>query len=295
MQFKGVIPPMITPFRVDGSIDYDAFAGNMEKWNLLGLAGYLVLGSNSETAYMSDQEKLKLIRITKQVAAPGLSIMAGTGLESITETLRFTSLAAGEGAQSALVLTPNYYKSQMNDTALIGFFEELANESPIPILIYNVPNYTGINVSVNLVKVLSRHPNIIGMKDSSGNIGQLILFQQVADVNFQILTGTASIWHPALTLGVKAAVMALANCAPAECVQVQQLYEQGHTDAALELYRCLVPVNHAVTATYGIAGLKYATQLKGFAGGTTRKPLLELSENAKQDILSILQVAALLD
>ena len=288
IRFKGVIPPMITPFSSDGAVDYPALEHNIAQWNQAGLGGYLVLGSNSEAASLSESEKLELIARSAAAMLPQHVLLAGTGMESTRETIRLTNLAAREGAQAALVLTPFYYKDSLSDEAHIRHFQEVADKAHIPVLLYNVPKYTNINVSNRVIEVLSRHPNIIGMKDSSGNIAQLVEFQRVADPRFQILTGTAGVWYPALMLGVQAGIMALANCAPAELVEVQSLFESGHPAEAEALYRKWVPVNHAVTATYGVAGLKHACTLRGYAAGEVRNPLPPLSDKGKEAIAHLL-------
>ena len=288
IRFKGVIPPMITPFSSDGAVDYPALERNIAQWNQAGLGGYLVLGSNSEAASLSETEKLELVARSAAAMRPQHVLLAGTGMESTVETIRLSNLAAREGAQAALVLTPFYYKDSLSDEAQIRHFQEVADNVHIPVLIYNVPKYTNINVSNRVIEVLSRHPNIIGMKDSSGNIAQLVEFQRVADPRFQILTGTAGVWYPALVLGVQAGIMALANCAPAELVEVQSLFETGHPAEAEALYRKWVPVNHAVTATYGVAGLKHACTLRGYAAGAVRSPLPPLSDKGKEAIAQLL-------
>ena len=287
MRFKGVIPPMITPFKKDGSVDWEAHAFNVGRWSNGGLGGLLVMGSNSEAAFLSEREKLELIRVTADTAADSLTVLAGTGLESTTGTIDLTNKAASKGAEAALVLTPHFYRGRMTDKALINHFSEIAEEAAIPILIYNVPKYTGINVPLKVVAELSTHPNIVGMKDSSGNIGQLVQLQEIAGPEFQVLTGTASVWLPALRLGVEAAIMALANCAPDICVQIQSLYETGDQSRAEHFYRLAVPVNHAVTAGFGIAGLKYVCALRGFEGGSVRRPLQDLSEREKEALAEI--------
>jgi len=291
MRINGVIPPMITPFTEAGAVDYQAHRRNVERWNETALAGYLVLGSNSEAVHLSESEKLDLIEATAAAAAPGRLILAGTGMDSTAETIRLTNLAAERGAQAALLLTPFYYGGRMSDEALIRHFEAVAEASRIPILLYNVPKYTGINVGVKVVEALSRHPNIIGMKDSSGNVAQLVRFQAAAGETFQVLVGTASIWYPALVLGCEAAVMALANCAPRECVRVQELFSNDLWEEAEYLYRRLVPLNQAVTATFGIAGLKYACSQRGYNGGFVRAPLTELSAADRQALDGILEAA----
>jgi 4-hydroxy-2-oxoglutarate aldolase len=291
LKFKGVIPPMITPFNQKGDVDYGAFAFNIEKWNETKLAGYLVLGSNSEAAYLSEDEKIKSIEITVEKAEKDRVILAGTGMESERETIRLTNIAADIGAHAALILTPNYYLSEMNANAIANFFTNVADNVKIPILLYNVPKFTHLNIQDGALKKLATHKNIIGMKDSTGDIMQLVRFQNITkNEDFQILTGTASAWFPALTLGVQAGIFALANCNPSELAEVQELYENGEIDKAQELYRKLSVLNTTVTASYGVPGLKYACDILGYKGMFPRSPLLPLSEEKKRDIERIFGV-----
>jgi len=294
IQVKGVIPPMITPFKENGDVDYDAHRHNMELWNESELGGYLVLGSNSEAAYLTENEKIEMLKVTVKKARKGRIILAGTGMESTRETISLTRKAADAGADAALILTPFYYSDKMNDEALITFFSEVADNVTIPVLIYNVTKFTHINISARAVETLSRHPNIIGMKDSSGNIPQLVTFKAVAAEGFNLIVGTASAWYPALTLGVRAGIMALANITPTDCAQVQNAYERGDYEEACRIYERLFPVNTAITATYGVAGLKHAANLLGYKGGSVRSPLLSVNEKEKSEIRGILQRAELL-
>ena len=294
-KIKGVLPPMITPFDENDNVDYDKFANNVEKWNDYDLAGYLVLGSNSETVYLTEEEKLKLIELTVKHRKEGKIVMAGTGMESTRDTIVLTNKAANLGADCALILTPFYYGGKMNDEVLINFFTEVADNVKIPVLIYNVTKFTHVNISPKAVSVLAKHPNIIGMKDSSGSIPQLVDFKAVVDMdNFNLMVGTASAWYPALTLGVEGSVMALANCCPVECIEVQKEYEAGNLDKARQIYERVFPVNSAVTGKYGIAGLKYACDKLGFSGGLVRKPLLQLKDEEKAGLEEILVKAEVL-
>ena len=294
-KIKGVIPPMITPFNENDEVDYEKHVKNMEKWNEYDLAGYLVLGSNSETIYLSEEEKLKLIELTVKHKKEGKFVMVGSGMESTRATIDLTNKAADLGVDCALILTPFYYAGKMNDEALINYFTEVADNVKIPILIYNVTKFTHINISPKAVGVLSKHPNIMGMKDSSGNIPQLIGFKKVIDKSkFNLLVGTASAWYPALTIGIEGAIMALVNCCPGECIEVQKEFEKGNYEKSREIYERVFPVNAATTATYGIAGLKHSCDLLGFEGGLVRKPLLQLKDDEKAKVKEILKEAEIL-
>ena len=285
LNFKGIIPPMITPFTATGEVDFGKFEKNMNKWNDSALCGYLVLGSNSETAYLTEPEKLKLVELTKKTAKEDRIIIAGTGMETDTETIALTNKAADLGAQAALILTPCYYSGAMSAAALINYFTKVAEGSKIPVMLYNVPKFTHVNLPDAALKTLATHPNIIGMKDSTGDIGQLVRFQALVEgADFQILVGTASAWYPALTLGVKAGIFALANSNPNELSKIQELFEKGDNAGALALFRKMFVLNTAVTATYGIPGLKYAASLLGYEGGYVRCPLMELAEDKKKEI-----------
>lgn len=294
LDLYGVLPPIITPFKQNGDVDYDAFVRNIERWNDEPLAGYLVLGSNSETPYLNEEEKLRLIELTAQTARHGRVILAGTGLESARETIRLTNKAAKCGAHAALVLTPFYYGDQMDDAALINYFTEIADASEIPILIYNVPKFTHLNISVHAVEELSRHPNIVGMKDSLGNVEQLKAFKNAVPQDFNLIVGSGSAWHAALELGISAAILAVANCLPKPCAEIQRLFGlKNHTEAA-SLQSRLKPVNTTVTDTFGVAGLKHACTLMGYDGGFPRSPLLPLRAEQKAEIQRALVKAGFL-
>lgn len=294
LQIKGVMPPMITPFTEKGDVDYEMHVRNMERWSKDRLAGYVVLGSNSEAVFLNEEEKLKLVELTAENSPKGRLVVAGAGMESTRETISLTNKAARAGAQAALVLTPSYYGGQMNDEAQIAFFTELADHSDIPILIYNVTKFTHVNISPHAVGVLDKHPNIVGMKDSAGDVPQLVKFMGVISEDFNLMVGTASSWQPALALGIKAGIMALANCAPNPCAQIQEAFENGDHETARKTYVRVFPVNTAVTATYGVAGLKYACDLIGYEGGWVRRPLLPLKAEEKAKIREILVRAELI-
>jgi 4-hydroxy-2-oxoglutarate aldolase len=282
---------MITPFKKNGDVDYDGFVSNVEKWNKDKLTGYLVIGSNSETVYLSEKEKLELVRLTAEHAKKGRIVMVGSGLESARETIKLTNKCAKLGAHCALVLTPFYYGSAMDSKAMIRFFTEVAGHSDIPILIYNVSKFTHVNIGADAVAELSRHKNIVGMKDSNGDVPQLASFLRAADPDFQVMTGTYSAWYPALALGITGIISAMANCSPNEIAETQELWEAGKQKESLALYQRMFPVNAAVTGAYGIPGLKYATDYLGYSGGCVRNPLVDCNEIQKEQLRGIIDKA----
>jgi len=197
------------------------------------------------------------------------------------------------GAQAALIITPFYYGSKMNDEALIKYYSTVADQSEIPILLYNVPKFTGVNLSVEALSALSNHTNIIGIKDSSGDINQLGQYLNEVDSNFNVLVGTAGALLGALTLGCKGGILALANIVPEKCVEIYRLVQDGKIKEARELQLRMIPVNHAITARYGISGLKYAMDLLGYRGGEVRSPLLPIKPEEQEKIRKILIKARL--
>ena len=289
----GIFPPITTPF-VDGRVAYDKLADNIAKWNQTGLKGYVAFGSNGEYVYLSEEEKLNVVKTVVQSAAPGMKVIAGTGCESTWQTVQLTNACAKLGAHAALVVTPFYYGARMNEAALVQHFSAVADQADIPIMIYNVTKFTNINISIGLVAKLSRHPNIIGIKDSNGNVSSLGEMVAAVDEDFSVLVGTAGALLGSLTLGAVGGVLALANVAPTTCVQIHNLVKQGNFNAARHLQIKMLPVNTAVTATYGVPGLKAALDMLGYFGGDPRPPLLPASEKERSEIQEILSQAELL-
>lgn len=293
IDLHGIFPPIPTPF-VNGNIAYDELAGNFEKWSKTGLKGLVVMGSNGEYIYLSADEKRKLVAKAVELTPKHMSVIAGTGCESTKETVELTCDCAQLGAHAALVVTPHYYGGRMNEAALLNYFKTVADHSPIPILLYNVPKFTHVNMSAKLVADLSGHPNIVGIKDSTGNVIQLGEFADRVDANFNLLVGTAGALFGALALGCVGGVLALANVAPQQCVQIYELVKEGDFEAAKKLQLRMIPVNQAITATYGVPGLKAAMDMLGYFGGEPRPPLLPASEKEKSEIRKILVKADLL-
>ena len=294
LDLHGIFPPIATPF-IDGKVAYDKLAANVAKWNRTGLKGYVVLGSNGEYVYLSEEEKRTVVDTVVQSAAKEMLVIAGTGCESTTETLRLTEDCARLGAHAALVVTPHYYAGRMGEAALLKHFFELADHSPIPILLYNVPKFTHINMSADFVARVSEHANIVGLKDSSGNVIQLQEILNGVAEDFNVLVGTAGVLFSGLTIGCVGAISALANVAPEACVKIFDLVEAGDLEAARELQLKMISVNQAVTALYGVPGLKTAMDMCGYFGGAPRPPLLPSSEKERSEIEAILKKADLLD
>jgi 4-hydroxy-2-oxoglutarate aldolase len=291
--FEGVFPPIPTPF-ADGEVAQDKLVENIARWNQTGLAGYVVLGSNGENVYLSETEKKAVIATAREAIPSDKLLVVGTGRESTRLTIESTRLAADLGADGALVVTPSYYKGQMTSEALYRHYTAVADASPISILLYNVPKFTGLNVAPTLVARLAEHPGIAGMKDSAGNIGQLIEIIRLAPAAFEVLVGNAPTYFSALGVGAVGAVLALANVAPRECVAIKELFDQDKLDEARAVHFRLMPVGRAVTSQFGIGGLKAALDLLGYYGGQPRPPLFYPISEEVEEIRGILRRARLL-
>ena len=294
MELSGIYPPLATPF-VDQTLALDLLAANVRILGSTGLTGFVALGSNGELPALTETEKLQVVETVVANAFGDAQVIVGVGYESTAQALTFINQAAKRGAHAALVLPPSYYKAALTPDILRAFFTALADEADLPLLIYNMPANTGINLGPDVAVPLADHPRIIGMKDSSGNIVQITeVIRQTQDADFAVMAGSASFLFTSLCVGATGGVAALANLAPRECVQLFSQFQRGETAEARALqYRLMAP-NAAVTTRYGVAGLKAAMTLCGYHGGEPRKPLMPLATSALETVRTILADAHLL-
>lgn len=291
--FEGVMPPIPTPFDEGGRLDPGMLRANVASWNETGLIGYVALGSNGEAPLLDAEESVAVLRAVRDAMAPGMLLIAGTGRESTRDTLLACQMSADAGAEAVLVVTPWYYKRAMTGDALHRHFEAVADASPVPVLLYNVPVNTGVNLPVSTVAELAGHPNIVGIKDSAGDIGQLWALIRSTPDDFAVICGNTGAYLPGLLLGASGGILALANVAPRQTVALYEAARAGRLDEARELNDRLMPVGIAVTRTYGIGGLKAALDMVGYKGGQPRPPLLPPSPEGMADIWGILERAEL--
>lgn len=290
LNLEGIFTPVITPFLKE-KITYDLLSYNICKLSKTGIKGIVVLGSTGESVFLSNEEKINIVKKSIHLVPKSMKIIVGSGCESTIETIRLTNIFAKLGVSAALIITPSYYIGKMKHEALIKHYFEIADNCNIPIILYNVPKFTHLNLDVKIVATLAKHPNIIGIKDSSGNINQLGQYINNTNKDFNVLVGTAGVLLGALTLGCKGGILALANLVPEYCVKIFKLIKENKVKEARLLQLKLIPVNQAITAVYGIGGLKYAMDLLGYRGGDTRLPLLPISAIEKKEIKSILMKA----
>ncbi len=290
MTLRGVIPPLVTPFRADGALDLAAFEANVESLAAHDLAGFLVLGSNGEAASLDEEEKRALVAAARR-RAPGRFLLVGTGMESTRGTIALTGKAADLGADAVIVLTPHYYKARMTQEALRLHFEAVADASPVPVYIYSVPAFTGLPWPPGLAQALAAHPRIAGIKESSGDIG--LMGRMVASVpaTFEVACGNAPVFYAALCVGAVGGVLAVANCAPRPAIALYRAFVAGDHARARRLQEALLPLAAAVTTAHGVAGLKLAMGLAGLRGGDVRAPLLPAPRSVLDELRPLLERA----
>jgi len=284
----GVFPPLTTPF-VNQLVDYEKLAENIQKMNKTKLKGYMPLGSNGEFKSLTNDEALKVVETVIKYKSEDKTLIAGTGRESAYATIEFTKKVADLGADFASVITPHYFAKRMDDEALIRFYTEVGDSSPIPILIYNVPGYAGgVTVSTKVISVLAQHPNIVGMKDTSKeDIANYI--NAVPDGNeFYVLAGSISKFYDGLINCAIGGVLSIADYLPDQCCEIQELFMAGKTEEAKSLSDRMRSLSKEVSSKHGVAGVKAAMDLLGYNGMEPRNPLKELSENEVKELKTIL-------
>ena len=289
---KGIYPPLTTPF-IDDEVSFDKFLENLIKYEMKILSGYVLFGSNGESVFLTREEKLQLITTIRKHT--NRKIIAGTGLDSIKETISLTNDAAEAGADYALIITPSFFKSEMKHHTFLNYFTKVADSVMIPVILYNVPKFTGVNIEVETIVELSSHPNITALKDSTENSSRISELAANVHPNFRLIVGTASVLFSGLSSGAVGGILALANIAPDECIQIYNLMREKNYERALEIQNRMIPVNKAVTAKFGVAVLKAAMDLMGYFGGSPRLPLEPLSEAQIIELKMILKKASLIE
>lgn len=290
---RGVFAPVATTFAENGELDLDAFRSNMEFYARSPLDGVVFLGSNGEFALLDRSEKLRLIEAGLSANNGRKVVLAGTGVESTRGTIELTREASALGIDYALIVTPHYYKPAYDQKAVLAHYRAVADASPVPILIYIMTAYTGVDLPSAVIAELSRHPNIAGVKDSGGNAPKVAEMIAQAAPDFAVLAGSASFLYPALCLGATGGIVALGNVAPELCKEISCKFEAGdHETARQSQMRALAP-NAAVTSRFGIPGLKVALDYVGLKGGRPRPPLQPLGAEDARKVKSILDEAGI--
>jgi 4-hydroxy-2-oxoglutarate aldolase len=287
----GIFPPVATPFNRNGSVDESRFRSNLQRYSGTGLGGIVVAGSTGEAPYLSEHERLRLVELAREIVRPPELLIAGTGLESTAETLRLSREAVDRGADALLILTPNYYKSRMGSAALLAHYHVLGDKLRRPVIIYRIPQFTGIELEVETIATLSRHPNVVGIKDSAGEIKFVRNLLRKVESGFRVLVGSVQILLQSLRAGAAGAVLAQADFAPDLCLGVYETFRSGQLKSAAQLQQRLMPLAQKIAVPHGIAGIKAALDLSGYYGGDPRPPLLPLDSRARITIAAALKEA----
>ncbi len=295
VRLTGILPPITTPFDSGGGLDTGALANNVERYNQAGLAGYLAFGSNGEAVHLTADDRRRVLETLRRTAATGRVVIAGVNEQSTAAAIEATHQAAGAGADAVLVITPYFYKSAMTGGVLRGFFEDVADASTLPVLAYNIPQNTGVTIAPRTLAELSRHSNLVGVKDSSGNQGALSDTLRRVPADFTVLVGNAGILYPALAMGAAGGILAVACIAPEACVDLYRAVVAGDHQVARELQNRLAPLAGMVTAELGIPGLKAAADLAGFAGGPPRAPLRSIGVEQRDRLVAAMRASGFFD
>ncbi len=288
MNLSGVFPALTTPFSADGSVSVEDVKHNIAKYNATGLAGYVAIGSTGESVLLSRKEVDTVLVAVKEAAAPNMRLIAGTGAESTAETIDRTKRAAELGYHVALVKTPYYYKPMYKPEVFIAHYRRVADASPIPVMLYSVPQFTGVALEAPEVGVLAQHPNIIGIKESSGNVQRAAEMLAAVPSSFQVLVGSASMMFPSMILGAVGSILALASAMPEQCVALFEAVRKGDMETARALQATILPSSKVIVSQSGIPGVKYAMDQAGYRGGLPRLPLMPLQEDQKKVIRDLM-------
>lgn len=293
LHLNGIMPPLTVPFDTRGAVDFHALAQNVTRYNETGLSGYVALGSNGEAVHLTAPERDRVIETIKRAAAPAMTIIAGVNELSTQAAIEAARRAASSGADAALVITPYFYKSHMTQQSLARHFTDVAEASGVPVLIYNVPQNTGVVIEPATIAALASHSNIIGVKDSAGNMGAVSETIRRAPEGFRVLTGNGGILFPSLLMGAVGAILAVACAAPRACVDLYEAVRAADLARARELQNRIAPLSHIVTAALGVAGLKVAMEIAGYVGGQPRAPLAAVDELDREKIKTVMRKSGL--
>lgn len=288
LNLRGILLPFTTPFKANEDLDLEALRSNIQYWNRTGVAGYVALGSTGERVNLDERETQAVVEAAREEVPADLTFIVGAGQQSTRQTIVEIKKVSGAGADAVLVITPSFYRPAITTTALIEHYTAVADSSPVPVILYSMPDLTGVVIEPDIVAALCDHPNIVGIKDSSADLKR---FAETVSVSrdFTVLTGNGTVLHSALTAGATGAILAVGCVAVKQCLEIYRAVETGHDTLAAALQQKLTPLALAVTKRYGIGGLKTALDFVGLKGGAVRSPLKRPDDSARQEIAQLLK------
>ena len=288
LNISGIFPPLPTSFDQSQDVALTKIQDNVRNLSQYDLSGFLILGSNGELVMLSGKEKIKVYTAARKAIPSEKIMIAGTGGQSTKETVGMTRAAAEAGADAVLVLNPSYYKGLMTNEALVAHYHDVAEASQVPVIIYNMPANSGVDMDAITILAISGHDNIIGLKDSGGNLTKMAEIIQKAKPGFQVLAGSAGFLLPALSVGAVGGILALANLLPVKCIDIYRSFLVGDFNHAAELQRSVVELNNFVTRGWGVPALKVAMDHLGLYGGPCRKPIQKLTDSQVHSLIHTL-------
>ena len=288
LDLAGILPPVATPF-VDDEVDLAAMRANCERWMRTGLRGILLLGTNGEAPLIRDDEAVRLVAAAREAVPENRVLLVGTGRQATRDVIALSRAVAREGADAVLVLTPSVYRSQLTPRALVAHYLAIADGSPVPVVLYNMPQATGVTLTPAIVQELAPHPNIAGIKESSGDVAVVADLVGRAAPDFPVVVGAAPSLYASLMVGATGGIVAIANVVPDLCVRLYELARADRHVEALALQRALTPLAAAVTTGFGVPGLKAAMALAGYRPGQPRRPLAPLDEEDRRKIRGLFE------
>ncbi|HZP02163.1 MAG TPA: dihydrodipicolinate synthase family protein [Terriglobia bacterium] len=288
---RGIFCPVVTPFNRRGDIEEGLFCENLVRYSDLSLSGIVIAGSTGEAPYLEARERLRLLDLARPIVRPPQLLILGTGLESTRETIRLSREAAARGADAVLVITPAYYKSRMDSKALTDHFRAVASSVRRPVIVYHIPQFTGIRMEPKAVGALSRHPNIIALKESSGDLNFVRAIIRNSRGGFPVLVGSPAILLDALSSGAAGGVLGMSGFVPELCLGIYEAFRLRRLAVARDLQERLLKLVAKIGVPYGIPGVKAAVEECGYAGGFPRSPLAALTSKQKREVAAALRDA----
>jgi 4-hydroxy-2-oxoglutarate aldolase len=293
ISLNGIFAPLVTPFAATGEIDTAAFASNIRAHMDAGLSGVVIAGSTGEAALLDESERSSLVEVAREILPKTKALIVGAGAESTRYAIRLAKNAAARGADAVLVVAPHYYSASMTSEVLLKHYRAVADASPIPVILYNIPKYMHFAIPANVVAELARHANIIGIKDSSGNREMFAGFAEAKSAKFSLLSGSGAMLQYSMSLGATGGILGVSLFAPSLALEIHAAMKRGDTAAATHAQEKVAPLHMKIVAELGVPGVKAALDEIGLRGGALRSPLVSLGPTERSEVAGMIKAAQL--